>query len=40
VSEALERHLPEHKLEILKAAEESERELITRLVSGYTGDAP
>jgi hypothetical protein len=32
VLEAIERHLPEHQYEILKAAEESERKLIARLV--------
>ena len=32
VQEAIERHLPPEQFEILKAAEESEREIITRLV--------
>jgi hypothetical protein len=32
VEEAINRHLPQDKLEILKAAEEAERDLITRLV--------
>jgi hypothetical protein len=34
VQEAIERHLPADQFEILKAAEESEREVITRLVGG------
>src|SRR6516165_3027983 len=32
VQEAIERHLPPEQFEILKAAEESEREIIARLV--------
>jgi hypothetical protein len=32
VQEAIERHLPPEQFEILKAAEESERDIITRLV--------
>jgi hypothetical protein len=32
VEEAINRHLPQDKLEVLKAAEESEREIISRLV--------
>jgi hypothetical protein len=32
VGEAIEQHLPAHQFEVLKAAEESEREIITRLV--------
>ncbi len=32
VQEAIERHLPPEQFEVLKAAEESEREIITRLV--------
>jgi hypothetical protein len=32
VLEAIERHLPEHQLEILKAAEESEREILRQLI--------
>jgi hypothetical protein len=32
VQEAIERHLPAEQLEVLKAAEESERDIITRLV--------
>src|SRR5262245_28870926 len=39
VREAIERHLPPHQFEVLKAAEESEREIIARLVGGL-GDAP
>jgi hypothetical protein len=31
---AVERHLPRHQFEVLKAAEQSEREIISRLVSG------
>jgi hypothetical protein len=34
VLEAIERHLPEHQYEVLKAAERSEREVIARLVEG------
>jgi hypothetical protein len=33
VSNAIEEHLPKHQFEVLKAAEESERKLIARLVS-------
>jgi hypothetical protein len=33
VSNAIEKHLPEHQYEVLKAAEESERKLIARLVA-------
>jgi hypothetical protein len=32
VENAINRHLPQHQLEVLKAAEESERDIITRLV--------
>jgi hypothetical protein len=32
VQDAIEQHLPHHEFEILKAAEESERELLTRLL--------
>jgi hypothetical protein len=32
VSDALQRHLPQEQLSILKAAEESERDIIRRLV--------
>jgi hypothetical protein len=32
VQEAIERHLPQEQFEVLKAAEESEREIISRLV--------
>jgi len=32
VQEAIELHLPPEQFEILKAAEESERDIITRLV--------
>jgi hypothetical protein len=34
VQEAIERHLPAEQFEVLKAAEESERKVITRLVGG------
>jgi hypothetical protein len=34
VRTAIERHLPRHQFEVLKAAEQSEREIISRLVSG------
>jgi hypothetical protein len=34
VQETIERHLPQEQFEILKAAEESEREIIARLVGG------
>ena len=33
VSDAIEEHLPEHQYEVLKAAEQSEREVIARLVA-------
>jgi hypothetical protein len=32
----IERHLPRHQFEVLKAAEQSEREIIARLVAGIT----
>jgi hypothetical protein len=35
VQEALEQHLPAVQFEVLKAAEESEREIISRLVGGF-----
>jgi len=35
VLEAIERHLPEHRFNILKAAEENERSIIQQLVSGF-----
>ncbi len=34
VQDAIEEHLPEHQFQVLKAAEESEREIIWRLVEG------
>ena len=34
VKEAIERHLPPAEFEVLKAAEQSERELLTRFVGG------
>jgi hypothetical protein len=34
VRTAIERHLPQHQFKVLKAAEQSEREIISRLVSG------
>jgi hypothetical protein len=34
VQEAIERHLPRQQFEVLKAAEQSEREIISKLVSG------
>jgi hypothetical protein len=37
VQDAIEQHLPAHEYEILKAAEESERELLTSLVNAATG---
>jgi hypothetical protein len=39
VQEAIERHLPQHQFEVLKAAEESERTLIRQMVAGL-GSAP
>jgi hypothetical protein len=36
VQDAIEKHLPAHEYKILKAAEESEREIIGRLVGGVT----
>jgi hypothetical protein len=36
VEEAIERHLPKDKLEVLQAAEDSEREIIKKLVGGMT----
>jgi hypothetical protein len=36
VSDAIETHLPEHQYEVLKAAEESEREVIARLVANVS----
>src|SRR5262245_41768556 len=36
VQEAIERHLPPEQFEVLKAAEESERDIITRLVGKVT----
>jgi hypothetical protein len=39
VQVAIEEHLPEHEFEVLKAAEKSERELITRLVAEAAGGA-
>jgi hypothetical protein len=39
VQETIEQHLPQHQFEILKAAEESEREIISRLVRGVTDDS-
>jgi hypothetical protein len=40
VQEAIERHLPPEQFEILKAAEESEREIIARLVGKVTRKRP
>src|SRR5499433_2193134 len=40
VQEAIEHHLPPDQFEILKAAEESEREIITRLVGKVTRKRP
>ena len=39
VESAIEDHLPPDQFEVLKAAEESEREIIGRLVSGLGGAA-
>ena len=39
-AQAIERHLPPEQFEILKAAEESEREIITRLVGKVTRKRP
>jgi hypothetical protein len=39
VQGAIEQHLPAHEYEILKAAEESERELLTSLIDAATGQA-
>jgi hypothetical protein len=39
VQAAIEQHLPAHEYEILKAAEESERELLTSLIDAATGQA-
>jgi hypothetical protein len=36
VQEAIERHLPQDQFEVLKAAEESEREIISRLVGNIS----
>jgi hypothetical protein len=36
VERAINEHLPQHQLQILKAAEQSEREIISRLVGGLT----
>jgi hypothetical protein len=36
VQETIEQHLPAEQFEVLKAAEESEREILTRLVGGIT----
>jgi hypothetical protein len=36
VQETIEQHLPQDQFEILKAAEESERDIITRLVGNIT----
>jgi hypothetical protein len=36
VQETIEQHLPAEQFEVLKAAEESEREVLTRLVGGIT----
>jgi hypothetical protein len=36
VQEAIEQHLPPEEFEVLKAAEESERETISRLVNKIT----
>lgn len=36
VLQAIERHLPEHQYEVLKVAEQSERELLTRLICGVS----
>jgi hypothetical protein len=36
VTETIEQHLPQEQFEVLKAAEESEREIIRRLVGGIT----
>jgi hypothetical protein len=33
---AIEQHLPRHQFEVLKAAEQSERDIISRLVAGMT----
>jgi hypothetical protein len=40
VQEAIEQHLPAHEYEILKAAEQSEREIISRLVNTATKRRP
>ena len=40
VQGAIERHLPPEQFEILKAAEESERDIITRLVGKVTRKRP
>jgi hypothetical protein len=37
VRETIEYHLPADQLEILKAAEESERDLLRAFVNGYKG---
>jgi hypothetical protein len=39
VQEAIEQHLPAHEYEVLKAAEASERELLTSLIDAATGRA-
>jgi hypothetical protein len=38
VRRAIEQHLPRHQFEVLKAAEESEREIISRLVGNITAE--
>ena len=40
VQETIERHLPAEQFEVLKAAEESERDIITRLVGKVTRKRP
>jgi hypothetical protein len=38
VQRAIEQHLPQHQFKVLKAAEESEREIISRLVGNITSE--